>query len=228
MTFPTVIPVKTAAASANTHGPAAAVPVRQTLAELIEHNKQGLTTLAAAGTAVAVGVSVRSRARIARWAGAHPRAAVAAGALIGGAAGAAAARLSVATMVPVADKVTAAVTRSATSAAQVVARHATPLVVAGGTLAGGAAGAVAGRYLAHRPAGQGPTGEAAPGDGADVEAAPEAVPDSWLGRLQKWATGETRTSPQPASEAQSRLCSPSQAPFPDRSLPSSLLPRTSY
>ncbi len=202
MTFPTVIPVKTAAASANTHGPAAA-PVRQALAELIEHNKQGLTTLAAAGTAVAVGVGVRSRARIARWAGEHPHAAVAASALIGGAAGAVAARLSVATMVPVADKVTAAVTRSATSAAQVVARHATPLVVAGGTLAGGAAGAAAGRYLAHRQAGQGPAGETAPGDGAEVEAAPEAVPDGWLARLQKWATGETRTSPQPASEAQS-------------------------
>ncbi len=89
MTFPTVIPVKTAAASANTHGPAAA-PVRQTLSELIEHNRQGLTTLAAAGTAVAVGVGVRSRARIVKWAGEHPRAAVAASAAIGGVAGAAA------------------------------------------------------------------------------------------------------------------------------------------
>ena len=202
MTLPTVIPVKTAASSANTRGPAAA-PVRQTLAELIEHNKQGLATLAAAGTAVAVGAGVRSRARIAKWAGEHPRAAVAASALIGGAAGAVAARLSVASMVPVADKVMAAVTRSATTAAQVVARHATPLVVAGGTLVGGAAGAAAGRYLAHRPAGQGPAGEAAPGDGAEDDAAPEAVPAGWLARLQKWATGETRTSPQPAPEAQS-------------------------
>ena len=206
MSLPTVIPVKTAAASANTHGPAAAAQARQTLAELIDHNKQGLATLAAAGTAVAVGVGVRSRARIVKWAGEHPRAAVAASALIGGAAGAVAARLSVATMVPVADKVTAAVTRSATSAAQVVARHATPLVVAGGTLVGGTAGAAAGRYLAHHQAGQAPAqaGEPAPGDGAGADAASEAVPDNWLARLQKWATGEARPAPQQASpEAQS-------------------------
>ncbi len=189
MTLPTVIPVKTAAASANTRGPAAA-PVRQTLAELIEHNKQGLATLAAAGTAVAVGAGVRSRTRIARWAGEHPRAAVAASALIGGAAGAMAARLSVATMLPVADKVTAAVTLSATSAAQVVARHATPLIVAGGTLAGGAAGAAAGRYLAHRQADQGP----------EEEAAPAPAPDNWLARLHEWATGEARDPEPPAAD----------------------------
>ncbi len=201
MMLPTVIPVKTAATSANTHGPAAA-PVRQTLAELIEHNKQGLTTLAAAGTAVAVGAGVRSRARITRWAGAHPRAAVAAGALIGGAAGAVSARLSVATMVPVADKVTAAVTRSATSAAQVVARHATPLVIAGGTLVGGAAGAAAGRYLANRQVGQGLAGEAASSGDAEAEAAPAPTPDNWLARLQKWATGETRVPAQPAADGQ--------------------------
>jgi hypothetical protein len=195
MTLPTVIPVKTAAASANTHGPATA-PVRQTLAELVEHNKQGLTALAAAGTAVALGAGVRSRARIARWAGEHPRAAVAAGVLIGGAAGAVAARLSLVTMVPVADKVTAAVTRSATSAAQAVARHATPLVVAGGTLVGGAAGAAAGRYLTHRQAGQGSEGEAAPG--GDAEAAP--APDNWLARLQKWATNEARDPEPPPAD----------------------------
>jgi hypothetical protein len=173
MTLPTVIPIKTAAASANTRGPAAA-PVRQTLAELIEHNKQGLGALAAAGTAVA------------------------ASALIGGAAGAVAARLSVATMAPVADKVTAAVTRSATSAAQAVARHATPLAVAGGTLAGGAAGAAAGRYLAHRQAGQGPAGEAVPG--GDAEAGPAPAPDNWLARLHKWAAGETRDPESPAAD----------------------------
>jgi hypothetical protein len=197
MTLPTVIPVKTAAASANTRGPAAA-PIRQTLAELIEHNQQGLATLAAAGTAVAVGAGVRSRARIARWAGEHPRAAVAAGALIGGAAGVVAARLSVATMAPVADKVMAAVTRSATSAAQAVARHATPLVVAGGTLVGSAAGTAAGRYLAHRQAGRGTEGEAVAS--GDVEAAPAPAPDSWLARLHKWATGEARDPEPPAAD----------------------------
>ena len=204
MAIPTVISVKSAAASANTHG--AAAQARKTLAELIEHNKQGLTTLAAAGTAVAVGVGVRSRARIVKWAGEHPRAAVAASAAIGGVAGAAAAQLSAAAMVPVADKVTSIVTRSVSSVAKMAARHSTPLVVAGGTLVGGTAGAAAGRYLAHHQAGQAPAqaGEPAPGDGAGADAASEAVPDNWLARLQKWATGEARPAPQQASpEAQS-------------------------
>jgi len=203
MAIPTVISVKSAAASANTHG--AAAQARKTLAELIEHNKQGLTTLAAAGTAVAVGVGVRSRARIVKWAGEHPRAAVAASAAIGGVAGAAAAQLSAAAMVPVADKVTSIVTRSVSSVAKMAARHSTPLVVAGGTLAGGAAGAAAGRYLAHHQAGpaQAPAEGAAAADGVEAEAAPAAAPDNWLARLQKWATGETRaTSSQSAPEAE--------------------------
>jgi hypothetical protein len=153
----------------------------------------------ATGAALAVtAAAVKTREAVLEWSADHPRAAVGAGVVVGGATGAALATLSGVAVEPLVIKVTdsmVGVVGKAAKGAKGAMQDSRPLTLAGGTLAGAAVGALIGQLLARQAAGK--KAEQA-GDPEAAEGETQA-PEGWLARLRHWAThhaDQDQTGPQ--------------------------------
>jgi len=150
---------------------------------LARHKVEVLAT----GAALAVtAAGVKTREAALKWSADHPRAAVGASVVVGGATGVALTALSRVAVEPLVIKATDGVVEvvgKAAEAAKGVMQDSRPLTLAGGTLTGAAVGAVVGMLLA-RQAAEKQAKQA--GDPETAEGEPQ-VPGSWLARLNFWA-----------------------------------------
>jgi hypothetical protein len=159
---------------------------------LTRHKAEVLATGAALAAAAA---GVKTKDSVLEWSGDHPRAAVGAGVVVGGATGATLTALSGLAVEPLVIKATDGVVDAvgkAAEAAKGAIQDSRPLTLAGGTLAGAAVGAAVGMLLARQ----------APGKQAGDPEATEGethVPENWLARLKFWAdhrAGEDQAKPE--------------------------------
>jgi hypothetical protein len=162
----------------------------------LARHKVDLLATGAALAVTAAGVRARDKAR--QWAAEHPQAAMGAGALLGGATGAALSSLTGLTVEPLvieaADRM-AGVAGRATGVAQHLLHDTRALSVAGGALTGAAAGALLGQLVAR----QAPVPDEGPADDPDADEVPQGgtqVPEGWRARLKLWA--DHRAEPGPA------------------------------
>jgi hypothetical protein len=166
---------------------------------LVQHKVELLAT----GAALAVtSTGVRARDKVRKWATDHPEAALGAGALVGGATGAALSSLTGLAVEPLvieaADRI-AGVAGRATGAAQTALRDSRALTVASGALSGAAAGAL----LAWLVARQAPATDEKLVDDPDPEEVPQGetqVPEGWRARLKLWADHRAEQEPAEAQE----------------------------
>jgi hypothetical protein len=159
---------------------------------LARHKVEVLATGAALAAAAA---GIKTKDSVLEWSSDHPRAAVGAGVVVGGATGAALTALTGVAVEPLVIKATDEVVDAigkATEAAKGAIQDSRPLTLAGGTLAGAALGAAVGMLLARQAAGK---------QAGDLEAAEGEthVPEGWLARLKFWAdhrAGEDQAEPE--------------------------------
>jgi hypothetical protein len=162
---------------------------------LARHKVEVLATGAALAAAAA---GIKTKDSVLEWSGDHPRAAVGAGVVVGGATGATLTALSGVAVEPLVIKATDEVVDAigkAAEAAKGAIQDSRPLTLAGGTLAGAALGAAVGVLLARQAA----RNRAEQTDDPENAGGDSRVPESWLARLKFWAdhrADEDQTEPE--------------------------------
>ena len=162
---------------------------------LARHKVEVLATGAALAAAAA---GIKTKDSVLEWSGDHPRAAVGAGVVVGGATGATLTALSGLAVEPLVIKATDGVVDAvgkAAEAAKGAIQDSRPLTLAGGTLAGAAAGALISYLLVRQAARK----QAEPAGDPEAAEGETQAPESWLARLRHWAThraDQDHTEPQ--------------------------------
>jgi hypothetical protein len=150
---------------------------------LARHKVEVLATGAALAAAAA---GVKTKDSVLEWSGDHPRAAVGAGVVVGGATGATLTALSGLAVEPLVIKATDGFVDAvgkAAEAAKGAIQDSRPLTLAGGTLAGAAVGML----LVHQAAGK----QAEQSGDPQAVGGETRVPGGWLARLRFWADHHT-------------------------------------